>query len=273
MRVFVTGATGWIGSAVVAELHGAGHEVVGLARSDQVEAALRAAGAGVHAGSLEDLGSLRRGAQASDGVVHLAYVHDFSKFEDNARIDRAAIEAMGEVLAGSGRPLVIASGVPGSTTPGRIATEEYTGDLSAAGGRRRSEQLALSLATGGVRSASVRLAPTVHGKGDHGFMARVVAVAREKGVSSYVGDGSNRWPAAHRLDAARLFRLAVERAPAGTVLHGVAEEGIPIRDVAEVIGRQLDVPVVSIPPGQAAAHFGFLGAFLSADLLTFYLAS
>lgn len=268
MRVFVTGATGWVGSALVADLIAAGHDVSGLARSDEAAARLRAAGAEVHPGSLEDLDSLRRGAELSDGVIHLAYVHDFSKFEDNARIDHAAIEALGSRLAGSNRPLVIASGVPGSAVAGQVATEHDTGELSAAGGRRGNERLALSFAERGVRSASVRLAPTVHGSGDHGFIARVIAIAREKGVSAYIGDGCNRWPAVHRLDAARLFCIALEKAPAGTVLHGIGEEGIAIRAIAETIGRQLDVPVVSLSTDSACDHFGFLAGFLAADLPT-----
>lgn len=268
MLVFVTGATGWVGSAVVADLLAAGHDVIGLARSDEAAARLRSVGAEVHAGALEDLDSLRTGAELADGVIHLAYVHDFSKFEDNARIDYSAIRALGAGLAGSDRPLVIASGVPGSAVPGQVATERDTGGLSAAGGRRRNELFALSFAKQGVRAASVRLAPTVHGNGDHGFIARVIAIAREKGVSAYIGDGSNRWPAVHRLDAARLFCIALETAPAGTVLHGIGEEGIAIRAIAGTIGRQLDLPVVSLSTESARDHFGFLAGFLAADLPT-----
>jgi nucleoside-diphosphate-sugar epimerase len=267
MRVFVTGASGFIGSAVVQELRGAGHEVVGLARSDSAAESLAAAGAEIRRGSLEDLDSLRAGAEASDGVIHLAYIHDFSKMEDNVGVDRAAIETFGAALAGSGRPLVIASGTLFVAPPGQTATEADAGQPSdhPAGGRRRNERILRSLAGHGVRSASIRLTPTVHGEGDHGFVPIIIGVAREKGVSGYVGDGSNRWPAVHRLDAARLFRLALEKAPAGTVLHGVAEEGIPVREVAEVIGRHLDVPVESIAPDGAVEHFGFLGALLGAD--------
>lgn len=265
MRVFVTGASGFIGSAVVQELLDAGHEVVGLGRSDASADALAAAGAEVHRGNLDDLDSLRAGAGASDGVIHLAYVHDFSKFEDNARIDQRAIEAVGGVLAGSHRPLVIANGTLMLAADGRPATEEDGGDPAARFGRRLNEQVLLGLADKGVRSASLRLPPTVHGKGDRGFIPMIIGVAREKGVSAYVGDGSNRWPAVHRLDAAPLFRLAVEQAPAGTVLHGVGEEGVPVREIAEVIGRHLDLPVVSIPAAQAPEHFGFLGAFIGAD--------
>jgi nucleoside-diphosphate-sugar epimerase len=267
MRVFFTGATGFIGSAVVGELQGAGHEVLGLARSDSSAEALAAAGAEVHRGSLEDLDSLRKGAESSDGVIHLGYIHDFSKMEDNARVDRAAIETLGAALAGSDRPLVIASGTLMLTRAGRTATEADTGDPgeAAVGARRRNEQVLLSLADRHVRSASVRLTPTVHGEGDHGFVPIIVGVARQKGVSGYVGDGSSRWPAVHRLDAARLFRLALENAPAGTVLHGVAEEGVRVGDIADVIGRHLRVSVESIPPEAAIEHFGFLGALLGLD--------
>jgi nucleoside-diphosphate-sugar epimerase len=266
MRVFITGGSGFIGSAVVQQLIGAGHDVVGLARADSSAQSLAVAGAEVHRGDLDDLDSLRAGAEASDGVIHLAYIHDFSKFEDNARVDQRAIEAIGEVLAGSDRPFVIASGVLMVVPNGQTATETDPGEASGvAGGRRRNEHLLLSLADRRVRSASLRLPPTVHGEGDHGFMSMIIATAREKGVSAYVGDGSNRWPAVHRLDAASLFRLALEQAPAGTILHGVAEEGVAVRDIAEVIGRQLDVPVVSVAAEQASEHFGFLGAFIGAD--------
>lgn len=265
MRVFLTGASGFIGSAVVPELIGAGHQVLGLARSDASAEALATAGAQVHRGDLEDLDSLRSGAVGADGVIHLAYIHDFSKFEDNARVDLRAIETLGEELEGSDRPLVIASGVLGLTS-GRAATEEDPGDTaSPVGGRRLSEHTLLALASRGVRSASVRLAPTVHGEGDHGFVSMLIGVAREKGVSGYIGDGSTRWPAVHRLDAARLFGLALEQAPAGTVLHGVGEEGVTTRQIAEAIGRHLHIPVVSVSAEDAAEHFGFLGAILAMD--------
>jgi nucleoside-diphosphate-sugar epimerase len=267
MRVFVTGASGFIGSAVVQELRGAGHDVVGLARSDSAAETLGAAGAEIHRGSLEDLDSLRAGAEASDGVIHLGYIHDFSRMQDSARVDRTAIETFGATLARSDRPLVIASGTLFVAPPGQTATEADAGDTTdgPASARRRNEQLLLSLAGSGVRSASIRLTPTVHGDGDHGFVPIIVGVAREKGVSGYVDDGSSRWPAVHRLDAARLFRLALESAPAGSVLHGVAEQGIPVREIAEVIGRHLDVPVESIAPESALEHFGFLGALLGVD--------
>ena len=260
MRVFVTGASGWIGSAVVPELIGAGHTVLGLARSDASADALAAAGAEVHRGSLEDLDSLRSGAAGADGVIHLAYIHDFSRMGDAAVADRAAIDALGDVLAGSGRPLVIASGVLGLAT----GLEDEQPD-PAVHPRVANAQATLDLAARDVRSSVVRLPPTTHGDGDHGFMAVLVGIAREQGVSGYVGDGTNRWPAAHRLDAARLFRLALEDAPAGTVLHAVAEEGVPIRSVAEVIGRHLDVPVASVAPEDAMEHFTWLGHFIGMD--------
>ncbi len=274
MRVFVTGASGWIGSAVVPALIDAGHEVTGLARSDASAAALTAAGAQVHRGTLDDLDSLRSAAAASDGVI-LAFKHDIAfsgDFQGAADADRRAVETFGEALAGSGRPFLIASGTLG-VAAGRVATERDGHDadpaLAAWGAgpqiRQATAELALSLASRGVRSSVVRLPPTNHGEGDNGFMATLVGIARGKGVSSYIGDGSNRWPAVHRLDSAHLFRLALEQAPAGSTLHAVADEGVPIRDVAEVIGRHLDVPVVSVPPDQAGEHFSWLGGFIGAD--------
>ena len=265
MRYFVTGASGFIGSAVVPELIGAGHQVVGLARSDASAEAVAAAGAEVHRGSLDDLDSLRAGAEASDGVIHLAFIHDFAAYEASVKADLGAIETFGAALEGSDRPLVIASGTLG-VAPGQVATERDGLDAPITGSPRSlSERTALALASRGVRSSSVRLAPTVHGAGDHGFVARLVEIAREQGVSGYIGDGSNRWPGVHRLDAARLFRLAAEQAPAGSVLHGVGEEGVPVRDIAEVIGRHLDLTVVSIAPEDADNHFGWLGRFLAFD--------
>ncbi|WP_432189896.1 SDR family oxidoreductase [Streptomyces sp. Tue6028] len=269
MRFFVTGASGWIGSAVVPELIDAGHQVVGLARSDASAEALTEAGAEVVRGTVDDLDVLRDAAVASDGVIHLAFKHDIAftgDFQGAAQADRRAVDAFGEALAGSGRPFVLASGVAG-LAPGRVATERSTPviDGSPVSMRQATAQKVLDLASRGVRSSVVRLSPTCHGEGDQGFMATLVDIARAKGVSGYIGDGANRWPAVHRLDAARLFRLAAEQAPAGTVLHGVAEEGVAIRDVAEVIGRHLDVPVVSVAPDRAAEHFTWLGAFLGLD--------
>jgi nucleoside-diphosphate-sugar epimerase len=271
MRIFVTGASGWIGSAVVPKLLDAGHEVVGLARSDASADALAAAGAEVHRGTLDDLDDLRDAASASDGVIHLAFKHDLAfsgDFEGAADADRRAVEA----LTGSDRPLLIASGTLG-VAPGRVVTEQDGHGSNPAvaawgsGPRTRWEtaEFVLSLADRGVRSSVVRLPPTNHGDGDNGFIATLVAIAREKGVSGYIGDGSNRWPAVHRLDSAHLFSLALEHVPAGSTLHASAEEGVPIHDVAEAIGRHLDVPVVSISPEDAGEHFTWLAAFLGAD--------
>jgi nucleoside-diphosphate-sugar epimerase len=262
MRVLVTGASGFIGSAIVPELLGAGHHVVGLARSDAAAVAVAAAGAEVHRGALDDLDSLRAGAAASDGIIHTAYIHDFSNMEASAHTDLHAIEALGAALEGSDRPLVITSGVA-ALPAGRVGTERDEPDRSSAGSHRiASEDAALSLAARGVRSSIVRPSPTVHGEGDHGFVAALIGIARDKGVSGYVGEGSNHWPAVHRLDAARLYRLALETAPAGSILHAVAEEGVPTREIAAVIGRHLGLPVVAVE----REHFGWLGGFFSADI-------
>ena len=263
MRVFVTGASGWIGSAVVSELLKSGHHVLGLARSDTAAAAVATLGADVHRGSLDDLDSLRAGTAASDGVVHLGYNHDFSRIQQAAQTDLQAINAIGAILEGTDRPLVIASGVLG-LAPGRIATERDVPDPSLHP-RIASAQAALSLATRGVRSSIVRFAPTVHGPGDHGFMATLAGIARDKGISAYIDDGTSRWPAVHRLDAGNLVGRAVDDAPAGTVLHAVAEDGVPTRAIAEAIGRGLNVPVVSVPAEQASDHFGWLARFFGTD--------
>lgn len=263
MRLFVTGATGFIGSAMVHELRSAGHSVVGLARNAEAAAKLKAAGADAHHGSLTDLDSLAAGAHASDGVLHLAFIHDFSKYEENVAIDRHAAAAMTDALAGSGKPFVLTSGTA-MVAPGQIATENDV-PADATTGRAATEQLVLATAKRDVRSCVVRLSPTVHGKGDGAFVPMLIDLARQKGFSAYIGDGSNRWPAVHRLDAAVLFRLAVESAPPGSRLHGAAEEGIAMRDIAAAIGEGLSLPVRSLSPAEAADHFGWFAGFVGFD--------
>nr|WP_274637016.1 SDR family oxidoreductase [Microbacterium bovistercoris] len=266
MRVFVTGASGWIGSAVVPELIAAGHHVVGLARSAASAAAIEAAGATPRTGSLDDLDSLRAGASDADAVIHLAFVHDFSDFAASGRAERAAIRTFTDALAGSSRPFLFASGA-GGITPGRLATEHdrvaATGPDAPRGG---AEELAFAAVDRGVGSVALRFSTSVHGEGDHGFAAQLVHIAREKGVAAYIGDGANRWPAVHRLDAGRMVRLALEKAPAGSAVHAVGDEGVPTRAIAEAIGRGLGVPTVSIPAEDAADHFGWLGAIFALDI-------
>lgn len=260
MKVFVTGATGWVGSALVAELIGAGYQVTGLSRTAEKAAALARAGARVLQGTLDDHDLLREAAGASDAVIHTAFNHDFSRFAANAAQDRRAIEVLGSALQGSQRPLLVTSGVA-LVAPGRLALES---DLppTHADFPRRSEAAAIALAEGGVRAASVRLAPSVHGLGDHGFMAILAGLAREKGVSAYLGEGRNRWPGVHVLDAARLYRLALESGVSERAYHAIADEGVAFKAIAEVIGRQLGLPVES----RGREHFGWFADFAGADM-------
>ena len=268
MRVFVTGATGFIGSAVVPELIHAGHQVLGMARSDTGAKSLAAAGAEVHRGDLKDLDSLRSGAADSEGVIHCAFNHDFSdfsKFVENCEMDRRAIEALGAALAGSDRPLIITSGTGiGSAVPGQPASED-TVNFDHPNPRVASEKAGASVSATGVKVSVMRL-PQVHDTVKQGLITYLIAIAREKGVSAYVGDGLNRWPAVHVLDAARLYRLALEKGSAGARYHAVAEEGVPAREIAEAIARGLKVPVVSKSPEEAGEHFGWLAAFVGFDM-------
>jgi nucleoside-diphosphate-sugar epimerase len=263
MRIFLTGATGFIGSAIVPELINAGHQVLGLTRSEAGAQSLIDAGAEVHRGDLEDLDSLRRGAELSDGVIHLAFNHDFSKFVANCEADRHAIEALGSTLAGSDRPLVITSGTAVARTSGRPSNEEDAPNSPIP--RVASEEAAASVAARGVRVSLMRL-PQVHDTVKQGLITHLIAVAREKGVSAFVGDGLNRWPAVHRLDCARLYKLALERGLAGARYNAVGEEGVPLREIAEAIGRGLKVPVVAKSPEEAGEHFGWLAAFVGFDM-------
>lgn len=262
MRVFVTGAAGFIGSAVVKELIANGHKVVGLARSEANAAALKAAGAEIHRGSLEDLASLRAGAANADGVIHTAFNHDFSKYAQNAEQDRRALEEMAKVLEGTNKPLISTSGLIG-LSPGVVATEAMPAG-GALGSMRKSEDV-LGAAERGVKAMTIRLPPNTHDGDTGGFVPLIIAAARAKGVSAYIGEGRNRWPAAHRLDAAHLYRLALEKGTAGSRYHAIGDEGIPFRDIAEVIGKRLNLPVASITPDEAAGHFGFLAFFASVD--------
>ena len=262
MRVFLTGATGFIGSAIVRELLDAGHQVLGLARSDAAAQSLLAAGAGVHRGSLEDMESLRRGSSSADAVIHTAFIHDFTNYGPAAEADRRAVETLGEALMGSNRQLIVTSGTLLAQRQGSLATEE---DAPTPNFPRKSEEAALALAARGVRASVLRLPPSVHGSGDHGFVPTLIGIAREKGVSAFIDEGRNRWPAVHRLDAAHLYRLAIENNSSGGTYHGVADEGVPTREIAEVIGRQLNVPVVSKSGEEAVDHFGWIARFFGID--------
>ncbi len=261
MRVFVTGATGFIGSAVVRELLQKGHKVLGMTRSEVGAKALEAAGAEVHSGELTDLESLRRGAAAADGVIHTAFIHDFSKFQENCEIDRSAIEAMGEVLSGSGKALIVTSGTGALQTPGRLMTEE---DMPSATTPRLSEQTGSTFAARGVRAITIRL-PQVHDPLRQGFVSYLIDLARKKGFAGYPGDGSNRWPACHRLDAAHLYCLALEKGTAGARYNAVGEEGVPLRGIAEAIAKGLKIPAKSLTPEEAAEYFGWMNWIASAD--------
>ena len=262
MRILVTGATGGIGSAVVDELIGAGHSVLGVARTDEGAGALAARGVEVHRGDLAAPETLAAGARACDGVAHTAFIHDFSRFMENAEIERVAVEAMLSAMEGSGKPLVISSGLLLMQSSGAALAET---DVAADFGRGATENMVVAAAGRGVRTAAIRLAPTVHSKDDHGFTPRLIDIARTSGVAAYIGDGANRWPAVHRLDAARLYRLALEKGSPGARYHAAGDEGVPTREIAGAIGHHLGLPVVSLPAEKAAEHFGFLGMFFGLD--------
>jgi nucleoside-diphosphate-sugar epimerase len=266
VHVFVTGASGWIGSAVVDDLLASGHQVTGLARSDASAAKLEAKGARVRRGDLDDLDGIRAGAQEADGTIHLANKHDWSDMAATNAAERSAVQAIAETLEGTGRPFLVASGLAG-LPQGRVATEQdpspFHGPDSPRGG---TENLTLDFAGRGVRSVALRFAPTVHGTGDHGFIAVLAEVARRTGVSGYPADGENRWPAVHVTAAARMAVLGLEKAPAGTRLHAIAEEGVPTRVIAEAIGRAFDLPVAPIAADRVAEHFGWIGGFFAMDL-------
>jgi nucleoside-diphosphate-sugar epimerase len=266
MRVFVTGASGWIGSAAVDELLVAGHKVSGLARSDASAAALESKGVHVRRGDLDDIGSIRAGAETADAVIHLANKHDWSNPAASNAAERAAVQAIGDALAGTGRPFLLASGVAGLSSAGPATEADASPFHGPDAPRGGSENLALGFADRGVHTVSVRFAPTVHGTGDHGFIAAIAAVARQKGVSGYPGDGNNRWSAVHRGDAARLVALGLEKAPAGSRLHAVGEEGVPTREIAQAIGRAFGLPVASIPADDVHEHFGWIGRFFAMDI-------
>ncbi len=263
MRVFVTGATGFVGSAVVRELIGAGHEVRGLARSDAGALSLAETGAAVHRGDLQDRESLRQGVAGMDAVIHTAFIHDFSRFKESCEVDRGVIDTLADAL-GSGRPLIVTSGT-GLLPSGRLASEDDEVPASAAIPRIASEQAAAEASARGVDVRAVRLPPSVHGEGDHGFVPLLIGLAREKGLAAYIGEGGNVWPAVHRLDAARLYRLVLEKGTAGARYHGVADDGVPFRRIAEVIGRRLNLPVVGLSGDDVAAHFGWFAHFAGID--------
>jgi nucleoside-diphosphate-sugar epimerase len=266
MRVFITGASGWIGSAVTDELLAHGHQVVGLARSDEAAASLEAKGATAHRGSLDDPDGLAKAAGAADGVIHLAFKHDFTDYAGAGRTEHAAVAGMLDALEGSERPFLLASGLASGVT-GRPLTEEDASPFHGADSMRGgSENLALSAADRGVRAVALRFSPTVHGHADHGFVARLAQIAKERGVAGYIGDGASHWAAVHRSDAARMVRLALEKAPAGSRVHAVGESGIPSRDIAAALGGYLGLPTLSVAPEEAEAHFGWIGRFFGMDI-------